>query len=112
MRTAQGKYADAEPILREALAGREKAMPNRWTRFVEQSLLGDSLVGQQKYAEAEPLLLSGYDGLIERALTISAYDRAPITLAAGNRILRLYEAWGKPSQATEWRKKLSTVPGQ
>lgn len=51
VRTAQGRYADAEPLLREALVGREKVMPNRWTRFEAQSLLGDSLVGQHTHAD-------------------------------------------------------------
>ena len=31
-----------------------------------RSLLGESLIGQKKYADAEPLVLSGYEGLRAR----------------------------------------------
>jgi hypothetical protein len=34
------------------------------------SLLGGSLLGQQKHAEAEPLLLEGYAGMKKREKTI------------------------------------------
>src|SRR5262249_27677068 len=50
-------FAEAEPICRECLALREKLQPEAWTTFNTQSLLGGALLGQKKYAEAEPLLL-------------------------------------------------------
>jgi non-specific serine/threonine protein kinase/serine/threonine-protein kinase len=105
---SQGKHADAEPLLRDVLDRRTRVMPDSWRRFAEQSVLGDSLAGQRKRAEAEPLLLSGYDGLVQRTATIPAYERGHVT-RAGQRIIRLYEAWGKPAQATEWRNKLSAA---
>jgi hypothetical protein len=49
--------------LRACLAIREKKLPDDWRRFNAQSLLGGSLLGQQKYAEAEPLLVQGYEGM-------------------------------------------------
>jgi len=33
-------------------------------------MLGGSLLGQKKYAEAEPLLLSGYEGMKQREVKI------------------------------------------
>ncbi len=59
-------YADAEPLLRESLAIREKTEPDLWSTFNTKSMLGGALLGQQKYAEAEPLLLAGYDGMKQR----------------------------------------------
>ena len=59
----QQKFGDAEPLLRESLAIREKAEPDEWSTFNARSLLGGTLLGQKKYAEAEPLLLSGYEGM-------------------------------------------------
>ena len=54
------KYAAAEPLLREALRIQEKAEPDSWTRYRTQSMLGASLAGQEKYSDAEPLLVSGH----------------------------------------------------
>ena len=42
----------------------------RWTTFNTKSLLGASLLGQKKYAEAEPLLVAGYSGLKQREAKI------------------------------------------
>jgi tetratricopeptide (TPR) repeat protein len=95
-------YSGAAATLREALAGYEKAMPDAWERFDCQSLLGAALAGQKKYAEAEPLLLSGFDGLLKRQAAIAA---RPALSEAADRIARLYAAWDRPAQAAEWRSK-------
>ena len=58
---AQG-YADAEPILRECLAIREKTQPDVWSTFNTKSMLGGALLGRKKYAEAEPLLIGATRG--------------------------------------------------
>jgi hypothetical protein len=42
----------------------------------------------------------------QRASTIPAYNRESLT-DAGQRIVDLYAAWGKPAKAAEWRKKLT-----
>ena len=53
-------WTDAEPVLRECLEIREKSAPEDWTTFSTRSMLGGSLLGQKKYADAEPLLVAGY----------------------------------------------------
>ena len=55
--------AQAESLAREALAILEKQRPDDWFTFDTRSLLGGGLLGQQKYADAEPLLLQGYEGM-------------------------------------------------
>src|SRR5205823_12458096 len=45
----QEKWTDAEPLLRECLAIREKTQPEVWSTFNTKSLLGGSLLGQKKY---------------------------------------------------------------
>jgi tetratricopeptide (TPR) repeat protein len=64
------KWVEAEPLLRECLAIREKQEPDDWRTFHSQSMLGGAVLGQKKYAEAEPLLLKGYEGMKQREKTI------------------------------------------
>ncbi|HKI19703.1 MAG TPA: tetratricopeptide repeat protein, partial [Isosphaeraceae bacterium] len=103
------KPAEAEPLLRQAMAIRDKMTPDDWSSFDTRSLLGASLVGQKKYAEAEPFLLQGYEGLKVRAAKIppKLQKRVP---EAVERIVKLYEAWGKKDLADEWRKKQPSPP--
>ncbi len=93
------RHADAEPILRECLALRGKQMPDHWLRYNAMSLLGESLAVQKKYAEAEPLLLQGYEQL--RPPKARAHRKRE----ALERVVKLYDAWGKPNKAKEWRAK-------
>jgi tetratricopeptide (TPR) repeat protein len=102
----QARWAEAEPILRECLAIREKVQPDEWTTFNTRSLLGGSLLGRKAYAEAEPLIVSGYEGMKAREARIPPPGRPRFTEAA-ERVLKLYEAWGKPEKAAEWRAKLA-----
>ncbi len=99
------KYVEAEPTLRDALKGYEKVMPESWERYNCQSMLGGSLEGQKNYREAEPLLISGYGGLMQREATIPLEDRRVLS-DAGERIVQLYESWEKPEKAAEWRERL------
>jgi tetratricopeptide (TPR) repeat protein len=101
----QEKWTDAEPVLRESLALREKREPGAWATHSTRSLVGGALLGQKQYAEAEPLLVQGYEGLKARAATIPPAARSRLTEAAV-RLVRLYEAWGKPEQAAAWKAKL------
>jgi serine/threonine protein kinase/tetratricopeptide (TPR) repeat protein len=106
----QQKSSDAEPIFRECLEHREKAEPDDWSTFLIRSLLGGSLLGQKKYVEAEPLVVSGYDGLKAREAKIPEVSKARLT-EAGERVVQLYSAWGKPEKAAEWRAKIRPPGG-
>ena len=55
--------ADAEAALRECLTTLQSKNQDMWQTFAARSLLGQSLLGQKKYAAAEPLLLQGYEGI-------------------------------------------------
>jgi tetratricopeptide (TPR) repeat protein len=106
----RGEPARAEPLFREALRVYDKAMPENWRRFEIQGQLGESLAAQKKFAEAEPLILGGYEGLTARRkdVTVDAWSRLP---EAGRRVVRLYEAWGKSAEADRWRKKIPPEAG-
>ena len=90
-----GKFAEAEPPARDCLRLREKLMPDDWRTFNAQSLLGGSLLGQKKYAEAAPLLLSGCEGLIQRENQIPANVRQQRVMEAIQRLAELYQATGR-----------------
>ena len=72
-------------------------------------------LGQKNHRGAEPLLLSGYEGMKEREANPGAPGPQgnPRLTEAPERLVQLYGAWGKPDQAAEWRAKLkAAVPGE
>ena len=97
-------YKEAEPILRECLAIRDKTQADLWSTFNANSLLGGALMGQKKYAEAEPLLRRGYEGMKQREAKIPPQARDRL-IDALERLVQLYEATGKPEEAARWRKE-------
>jgi serine/threonine protein kinase/tetratricopeptide (TPR) repeat protein len=99
------KYVQAESTLRDVLNEYERVSPESWERYNCQSLLGGSLQGQKKYGEAEPLLLSGYRGVMQRQAAVPLQDRRVFS-ETGERIVQLYKMWGKPQKAAEWRERL------
>jgi serine/threonine protein kinase/tetratricopeptide (TPR) repeat protein len=103
----QGKYAQAGILYGRLLENYRKTTSDVWERYQCQSMMGASRSGQKKYAEAEPLLVSGYEGMLQRRAAIPQ-DR-PALQEAGDRIVRLYADWGKPEKTAEWRKKLQEV---
>ncbi len=102
----QKKPAEAELKFRECLAIRQKHQPDDWTTFDAKSGLGEALLDQKKFAEAEPLLVSGYEGMKQRKDKIPAQDMPRLNKAL-ERLVRLYDAWGKPDEAAMWRKELA-----
>ena len=113
----EGKYAAAEPPLRKYLTLFEKTTAGRpcdfvWPRqhgFRTQVVLGASLLGQKKYAEAEPMLCEGYRRMKRQPEAEGAVptplDRRYLNEALGW-LVQLYEEWGKPDEAARWRKEL------
>jgi tetratricopeptide (TPR) repeat protein/tRNA A-37 threonylcarbamoyl transferase component Bud32 len=102
---ARGHASEAEPPLREALALRVRDVPDDWTRYGVTAYLGSALLSQARYAEAEPLVLSGYEGLKARAARIPAPERFRLPSSAC-RVIDLYEAWGHPETAAAWKARL------
>ncbi len=99
------QWAEAEPLLREALAVRAKKEPNDWRTFATRSMLGGALLGQKKFADAEPLLLAGYEGMKQRERSVPPEARARLTEGAA-RLVELCEATNRPDDAAKWRKEL------
>jgi hypothetical protein len=68
-------------------------------------LLGGALLGQEKYADAEPLLVQGYAGLKEREAAIPKHAKVSLTQAL-ERLVQLFDARGNRSEVARWRKEL------
>jgi tetratricopeptide (TPR) repeat protein len=98
---SQGKYEQAEALLREGLAISDTKTPQNWDSFRCRSVLGASLAGQKRYAESEPLLVEGYEGMRQRESAIPAFFRFHLLYAA-EQLAQLSRAIGKPDQAAEW----------
>ncbi len=101
-----GKYDQAESVLRSALNGYQKTLPESWERYNCESLLGASLIGQRRYEEAEPLVTSGYTAMSKRKATMPAGSTSALD-EARQRIIQLYRRWKKPEKLAEWTMALS-----
>jgi hypothetical protein len=99
----QEKWTEAEPPLREYLAICDKALPDDVRRYEAMSFLGLALMG--RHADAEPLIVAGYEEMKAREARIAVPDRS-LLRAAAERVVHLYEEWGKPDRAAEWKDKL------
>ena len=106
IRLRQNQYVEAELLLRESLIVYEATTPDSWRRFDAESMLGASLSGEGRYEQAEPLLVSGYAGLLERRLRTPVYNRSSLE-QAGAWILKLYLDWGNPAKVAVWRERLA-----
>ncbi len=98
-------FTEAEPLLRESLSIREKTQPDEWTTFGTKSMLGGALSGQKKYAEAQPLLLAGYEGMKQREAKIPPAGKVRLTEAL-DRLIQVCDAMDKKDEAVKWRKEL------
>jgi non-specific serine/threonine protein kinase/serine/threonine-protein kinase len=101
------QYPQAEVQLRAALASIQRLQPESWKRYNLESMLGGALMGEHKFVTAEPLVLSGYTGLKNLEPKLPDYTR-PYVKDDSERVVQLYQAWGKPDHAAEWRKKIDT----
>jgi hypothetical protein len=65
------------------------------------------LLGQKRYADAEPLLVEACQGLERRQAEEPTSERSRALIRAGKLLVQLYEDWGKPDEAAKWREKLN-----
>ena len=93
----QKKSKEAESTFRECLTIREKTQPDAWTKFDTQSNLGWALFRQRKFAEAEPLLVKGYEGMKQRVKTIPQPSIKRLAIAL-DRLIDFYAATGNSEE--------------
>jgi tetratricopeptide (TPR) repeat protein len=106
-------YPEAEKALQEAQAVCDRLQPDGWEVFHVRSLRGAALAGQRRYADAEPLLRAGCEGLLKRRQQIPSPVRFRLAEAA-ERLAEFYDARGNPGEAARWRAELSRAkaPGK
>jgi tetratricopeptide (TPR) repeat protein len=106
---SQRKWADAENTLRECLAIRTKKQPDDWRTFNSMSALGEALLNQQKFMEAEPLLVKGYEGMKQRADKMPPKFKSARLREGLERLIKHYETAGKTADTAPWRKELEAL---
>jgi hypothetical protein len=108
----QQRFSEAEQTAREAMELYEtnwkddRDVEIDWRLPYVKNVLGGALLGQKKYAEAEPLLVQGYEGMKQAEATMTANWRYRLP-EAGERVIRYYEDTNQPDKARAWREKLA-----
>ncbi len=104
----QGISTDAEVAFRECLTIREGIKIDHWLTNLARSLLGASIAGQARFAQAEPLLVNAQADLTAARDDIPSFKRDDELAAARRRVIELYEAWDKPEEAAKWLAETRT----
>jgi tetratricopeptide (TPR) repeat protein len=102
------KPTNAEPVFREWLKNAPQLSPPFWRVHLVTSLLGESLLAQKKYAEAEQLLIKGYEGMKNEstAIRLQCGDRIPRTL---DLLIQLATETNDAEKASKWRAERSKL---
>ena len=102
-----GGFEESARLARHVLEvrSRPQGVDLPWTISEIRNVLGSALASRKQYAEAEPLLLGGYEGL-------KADPKAPSSFvdAALERVIWMYEAQGRPEEAATWRSRRRPRP--
>jgi serine/threonine-protein kinase len=102
----QGDSAGARATLEESLALRQRYVgPTSWLAGNSEGVLGEHYILVKQYAKAEEVLLHA-NGVLLGALGAN-HPRVATNI---RRLVTLYDAWGKPAKAAEYRARLPAPP--
>ena len=99
-----GEPGEAERLIKELLAQTTLSSRSEWLVADLMSTRGLALTRLGRYAEAEPLLVRGYEDLLVAQPEDYAY-RTHVRKLHLDRIATMYENWGKPNEAARWRAR-------
>lgn len=107
----QGKLAEAEPKSREAIDALTRLVPASIELCRAQSVLGAICCKQDRYSEAEPLLLNAYAELSKNFPSAKPHLRwyAP---RACERLMDFYASQEKPNEVEKWKSELARVTAE
>jgi tetratricopeptide (TPR) repeat protein len=91
--TRQNRAAEGEIYLRKALEVQKKSGNDRTTFDDTTGALGECLMRQQRYDQAEPLLLESYNDF-----KASLGEKHPRTIEARSRLISFYQATGRKAK--------------
>jgi serine/threonine-protein kinase len=100
-----GEFDAGERALVRALALRRASLPDgHWAIASAEAIVGAHHLLTGAYAQAEPLLRRGWEG-------VAAVHGAssPMATAIAARLARLYDATGRPAVAAAWRERATTA---
>ncbi len=83
----------------------QAAPPGHWFRWATRLSYTDCLLKMERFEETEQLLLECFTGLTD---TLGAQHHR--TRGAAERLVTLYEAWGRPEEAAKYAEPPSTQP--
>ena len=99
IQVARNRPLDGEKLAREALLRRERLYAKGdWRIGSAKSVLGEALTALGRYREAEPLLLDA-----RAVLKDVPGPQGRDAKANRQRLIALYEAWGRPDAAAPYR---------
>jgi len=75
-------------------------------------VLGACLSARRNTTEAEPLLVTGYQGMKQRYDDFPKHYKSRDLKLALNRLIQFYEEMGQPAKAAEWKKELGTLKNE
>jgi serine/threonine protein kinase/tetratricopeptide (TPR) repeat protein len=102
------KFEEAETHARQCLAIRLKLRPDDWSVFHAKHLLGAAQAGQKRFAEAETLLVEGYQGMKARRATMPDFHLPRIGESA-LRIIDFYTELKRPDKVAEWKSEFESL---
>jgi len=97
-------WNEAETAFLEAVPILDRTLPEgNWRRGEVRSLIGVCISQTGRYKEAEDWLLEGH-----RVVVADRGANDPRSRATGQRLVELYETWGRPQQAVAYRANIPT----
>ncbi|MSU49429.1 MAG: tetratricopeptide repeat protein [Opitutus sp.] len=117
---AEEKFDDAEAATRNSLKIRENLIPNDWSvhhahhmlgaaKAGQGKVLGATKAGQERMAEAETLLIDGFQGMKDRYVSIPTFHKARLGEAA-LRIKKYFLDRGMSKEAAKWQAVFDGLP--
>lgn len=105
------QFAEAEAILRDALKSFEATIPNDWQVSNCRCYVGEAMIGQGKFDEANAMLVEGYEGLFTRRASIPAGNTSRVRIVA-EMLRALAETRKSPEDVERWTRELKKLDGE